>query len=138
MNGSQPDPSVQPRSPQTPRLIELPEDETDAQLSDPLRMQRYECRSCGYVYEPAKGDQLNRIPAGVPFEELPADWKCPVCRADKRLFQAVGAKGKPSGFQENLRYGLGVNVMTPAQKNLLIFLGLALGFLFLMSFYFVE
>ncbi|WP_414371309.1 rubredoxin [Synechococcus sp. H60.4] len=138
MNGSQLDPVNPPKPSRVPKLIELPEDEADAQVGDPMRMQRYECRSCGYVYEPAKGDQLNRIPAGVPFEELPVDWRCPVCRAGKRLFQAVGAKGKPSGFQENLRYGLGVNVMTPAQKNLLIFLGLALGFLFLMSFYFVE
>jgi rubredoxin len=138
MNGAH-SPLVDPsKATKAPKLIELPEEETEAQLGDPQSLQRYECRACGYVYEPTQGDQLNRIPAGVPFEELPPTWRCPVCRADKRLFQAVGAKGKPSGFQENLRYGFGVNVMTPAQKNLLIFLGLALGFLFLMSFYFVE
>ncbi len=138
MSGAHPHLANQSEAPRVPKLIELPEDEVEAQLDDPRGLQRYECRSCGYVYEPTQGDQLNHIPAGVPFEELPPDWRCPVCRADKRLFQAVGTKGKPSGFQENLRYGFGVNVMTPAQKNLLIFLGLALGFLFLMSFYFVE
>ncbi|MDX2272832.1 MAG: rubredoxin [Cyanobacteriota bacterium] len=101
-------------------------------------MLRYECRSCGYIYEPLKGDQQGQIPAGIPFMNLPKGWRCPVCSADATQFEAVGAKGKPSGFQENLGYGLGVNVMTPAQKNLLIFLGLTVGFLFLMSFYFVE
>jgi len=33
-----------------------------------------------------------------------------------------------SGFQENLSYGLGVNQLTPTQKNLLIFGGLGLAF----------
>jgi hypothetical protein len=42
MNGSQPDPVNQPKPSRVPKLIELPEDETDAQVGDPLRMQRYE------------------------------------------------------------------------------------------------
>ncbi|NJK63660.1 MAG: rubredoxin [Synechococcaceae cyanobacterium SM2_3_1] len=101
-------------------------------------MQRYECKSCGYVYEPTRGDAQAQIPAGVPFEDLPSSWRCPVCGASSRQFESVGAQGKPSGFKENLNYGLGVNLMTPAAKSILIFLGLALAFLFLMSFYFVE
>ncbi len=121
-----------------PPIIELDDDRVDAELSDPAQMQRYECGVCGYVYEPSKGDQQAHIPAGVPFEELPKSWKCPVCSASQEQFEAIGAKGKPSGFQENLGYGIGVNLLTPAQKNILIFAGLALGFLFLMSFYFVE
>lgn len=124
--------------PEEPPIIELAEDAVDAQVSDPKQMQRYECRSCGYTYEPVKGDQSAQVPPGTPFSELPQDWKCPVCNASAAQFEAVGAKGKPSGFQENLGYGLGVNVMTPGQKNILIFLGLAVGFLFLMSFYFIE
>lgn len=131
----QPDPDMNATD---PPIIELAEDELDAEYADPRKMQRYECRSCGYVYEPLKGDQQGGIRAGVPFEDLPATWKCPVCGAASQQFEAVGAQGKPSGFKENLGYGLGVNVMTPAQKNLLIFSGLALAFLFLMSFYFVE
>lgn len=125
-------------SPPDPPIIELGEDASDQEFLDPAKMQQYECRSCGYVYEPLKGDQQGNIPKGVPFNELPSDWRCPVCSASPKQFEAVGAKGKPSGFKENLGYGLGVNVMTPAQKNILIFAGLAIGFLFLMSFYFVE
>jgi rubredoxin len=95
----------------------------------------YECRACGYVYEPNKGDSKTNTPAGKPFEELPATWRCPVCGASRSAFVNIGAVNTPSGFQENLNYGLGVNRLTPAQKNLLIFGGLALAFLFFLSLY---
>src|SRR4028119_382137 len=96
---------------------------------------RYECRSCGYVYEPSRGDSNRDVPPGTPFTELPADWRCPVCGVRTSQFYNVGAAGTASGFKENLSYGLGVNTLTPTQKNLLIFGGLALGLLFFLSLY---
>lgn len=98
-------------------------------------LDRYECRACGYVYEPAKGDSQTSIAPGTPFEELPLNWRCPVCGVKKSQFANVGPVGKASGFTENLSYGLGVNNLTPTQKNLLIFGGLALAFLLFMSLY---
>ncbi|MFW6295778.1 MAG: rubredoxin [Halothece sp.] len=98
----------------------------------------YECKSCGYVYEPRKGDNSSNIPGGTLFEDLPPDWRCPVCGVRKTQFKNIGSSGAPSGFQENLTYGLGVNRLTPAQKNLLIFGGLAIGFLFFMSLYSLQ
>ena len=95
----------------------------------------YECRACGYVYVPSKGDNQGNIPAGTLFTELPNDWRCPVCGVRKTQFVNVGAQGAPSGFAENLNYGLGVNRLTPAQKNILIFGALALGLLFFLSLY---
>jgi len=50
-------------------------------------MQKYVCTVCGYVYDPAKGDSAAGIPAGTPFEKLPADWVCPVCGAGKDDFE---------------------------------------------------
>lgn len=96
---------------------------------------RYECRSCGYVYEPNKGDSSQNVAAGTPFEELPSQWRCPVCGARRNVFDNIGAIDAPSGFESNLSYGLGVNRLTPRQKNILIFGALALGFLMFMSFY---
>lgn len=96
---------------------------------------RYECKSCGYVYEPDKGDSKSEIPSGTPFEELPDDWRCPVCGARHTQFRNIGSTGAPSGFQENLNYGLGVNRLTPGQKNVLIFGSLALAFLLFLSLY---
>ena len=98
-------------------------------------LDRYECRSCGYVYEPEKGDDRNDIPAGTLFEQLPTNWRCPVCVAKKTVFANIGPAGTASGFKVNLGYGLGVNTMTPNQKNILIFGALALGFLFFISLY---
>lgn len=107
----------------------------NTQAVDPQRLDRHECSACGYIYEPAKGDTKHPIAQGTPFEELPPGWRCPVCGAAKSKFSNVGPTGNPSGFKENLGYGLGVNTLTPGQKNLLIFGALALGALFLLSLY---
>ena len=47
---------------------------------------KYVCSICGTVYDPAKGDPEHGIPAGTAFEDLPADWKCPVCKQGKDKF----------------------------------------------------
>ncbi len=46
------------------------------------------CTICGYVYDPAVGDEDRGIPPGTPFEDLPDDWMCPVCAAAKSLFMS--------------------------------------------------
>lgn len=101
----------------------------------PEEMDCYECRSCGYSYEPVKGDSRAKIPQGTAFEDLPLNWRCPVCSAPKKRFANIGPVNSPSGFKENLSYGLGVNRLTPSQKNILIFGALAVGFMFFISLY---
>ncbi|MCM0593130.1 MAG: rubredoxin [Gloeotrichia echinulata IR180] len=109
--------------------------EQSEQTIETQELDRYECRACGYVYEPDKGDDKHDIPSGIPFAELPINWRCPVCSAKKQAFANIGPAGQASGFRENLGYGLGVNKLTPAQKNILIFGALGLGFLFFLSLY---
>ena len=100
------------------------------------RDHRFECRSCGYVYDPEEGVKKVGIAAGTAFEDLdPASFRCPVCRSRKPAFRDIGPRSKASGFEENLNYGLGVNRMTPGQKNVLIFGSLALAFAFFLSLY---
>lgn len=101
----------------------------------PAEMDRYECRSCGNTYEPAKGDSRADIPAGVPFRELPTDWRCSVCGASQTQFSNIGPAGQASGFKENLSYGFGVNTLTPGQKNVLIFGAMGVAVLFFLSLY---
>ena len=48
-------------------------------------VQKYEC-PCGYVYDPEEGDSDNDIEAGTAFEDLPDDWVCPKCDAEKEFF----------------------------------------------------
>jgi rubredoxin len=101
---------------------------------DPTTLDRHECAACGYIYEPVKGDG-KQIPPGTPFEELPPTWRCPVCGARTKQFANIGPVGNPSGFKSNLGYGLGVNTLTPGQKNILIFGSLALMVLLFLSLY---
>ena len=106
-----------------------------AETTETKTFNRYECLTCGYVYEPEQGDDKGQIPPGTAFEDVDQTWRCPVCGAPKSRFRSVGSMGAPSGFKENLNYGLGVNRLTPGQKNLLIFGALALGVLFFLSLY---
>ncbi|OHB95435.1 MAG: rubredoxin [Planctomycetes bacterium RIFCSPHIGHO2_12_42_15] len=52
-------------------------------------MSKWECRVCGYIYDPAKGDPDNGVNAGTTFENLPEDWVCPSCGANKDLFDKL-------------------------------------------------
>ena len=47
----------------------------------------WRCIACGYVYDPAKGDDGGGIPPGTEFEDLPDDWVCPVCGVGKDMFE---------------------------------------------------
>ncbi len=51
------------------------------------KMKRYVCKVCGWVYDPAEGDPNADVPPGTPFENLPDDWVCPVCGAEKDQFE---------------------------------------------------
>jgi rubredoxin len=106
--------------------------------ADREELHLYECAVCGYVYDPNSGEEKAGIAPGTAFALVREDWRCPVCNSKKNKFKDIGLANKPSGFKENLGYGLGVNVLTPGQKNLLIFGALALGFLFFMSFYALD
>lgn len=46
-------------------------------------MKKYVCTVCGWIYDEAKGDPDNGIAPGTKFEDLPADYVCPVCGAGK-------------------------------------------------------
>jgi rubredoxin len=50
-------------------------------------MGKYVCIVCGYIYDPSLGDPENGVTAGTAFEDLPDDWVCPICGADKDQFE---------------------------------------------------
>ena len=52
-------------------------------------MKKYKCTICKYEYDPAQGDPTQGIAPGTPFEQLPADWKCPRCKQGKEKFEAI-------------------------------------------------
>jgi len=46
----------------------------------------YICNVCGYVYDPAAGDDAADVKPGTAFSDLPSDWVCPLCGAGKDDF----------------------------------------------------
>lgn len=57
-----------------------------ARLADDARL---ECRICWYVYDPAAGDDVEQVPPGTAFLQLPSHWRCPQCDADPGSFLPV-------------------------------------------------
>ena len=51
-------------------------------------MSKYEC-PCGYVYDPAEGDIDHGVQPGTAFEDLPEEWTCPLCDAEKQFFEKL-------------------------------------------------
>jgi flavin reductase (DIM6/NTAB) family NADH-FMN oxidoreductase RutF/rubredoxin len=58
-------------------------EETDSESS----MDTFTCTICGYQYNPEEGDPTAGIPPGTPFEDLPDDYRCPICNASKEYFK---------------------------------------------------
>lgn len=54
-------------------------------------MRIYQCQmpNCGYMYNPKFGDRKGKIPKGTSFEDLPDNWKCPLCGAGKKAFKPL-------------------------------------------------
>jgi rubredoxin len=50
-------------------------------------MQKYICTLCDYIYDPELGDDTQGVAPGTAFEDLPEDWVCPDCGADKEDFE---------------------------------------------------
>ena len=50
-------------------------------------MKKYQCKICGYVYDPEEGDPDGGIAPGTAFEDVPEDWVCPVCSVEKEEFE---------------------------------------------------
>ena len=53
------------------------------------KLQKYECMDCGWIYDPEIGDPDNGVEPGTPFEEIPDDWTCPDCGAEKSEFEPM-------------------------------------------------
>ena len=47
---------------------------------------KYVCEICGWEYDEAAGSPENGIAPGTKFEELPADFVCPMCGVGKEHF----------------------------------------------------
>jgi rubredoxin len=47
------------------------------------------CGNCEYMYDSTIGDESQQIPPFTDFEDLPSDWKCPICENSKNGFHLL-------------------------------------------------
>ncbi len=68
----------------------VPEAEVESEPVEKVKQEtdsgEFVCAICGFHYNPEEGDPALGIPPGTPFEDLPEDYKCPICNAGKEYF----------------------------------------------------
>ena len=50
---------------------------------------KYVCSICGHVYDPEVGEPDAGIAPGTEWEDVPEDFRCPVCGVSKDKFVAA-------------------------------------------------
>ena len=82
--------NIQPSSENNQTVEDLAMKESPVKLSEfkdkerisNLEQNRFECRSCGYIYDPKEGNKKLNILPNTPFSEIDGTtFACPVCRA---------------------------------------------------------
>ncbi|MFC2115686.1 flavin reductase [Bacteroidota bacterium] len=66
-----------------PTYVDKSKLEKEAESSD---SKKYKCTACGYIYDEKEGDPSGGAEPGTRFEDLPDEWVCPVCGAEKEDF----------------------------------------------------
>ncbi len=59
-------------------------------MSDPKDMYQCQVTNCGFIYDPDRGDRKGKTKKGTKFNDLPEDWRCPVCGASPKSFKCLG------------------------------------------------
>jgi rubredoxin len=61
-------------------------------MSTDAKKARWVCLECHWIYDPAKGDPKNGVPAGTSWDDVPDTWRCPECKifkAKKGVFKRL-------------------------------------------------
>jgi rubredoxin len=62
-------------------------------MANPEEMYQCQTTNCGCIYDPDRGDRKGKVSKGTCFDDLPDEWKCPVCGARKRHFKPLAGPG---------------------------------------------
>ena len=77
------------------QAFSLEQDKTTNQF-DP-KLNRFECMSCGFIYDPDEGIKKLNIEIGTAFLDIDRDtFRCPCCRVGFGGYKDNGPKSKPS------------------------------------------
>jgi pyruvate oxidase len=61
----------------------------DDKQPGPALFMKWRCGVCGYEYDEEKGEPSTDTAPGTRFDDLPDEWRCPVCGAKKSAFAMV-------------------------------------------------
>jgi flavin reductase (DIM6/NTAB) family NADH-FMN oxidoreductase RutF/rubredoxin len=61
----------------------------ESEITDEKGLKKFQCLVCGFIYDPESGDPTKNMPPGTAFEDLPDDWKCPICGVGKEEFKEL-------------------------------------------------
>lgn len=70
-----------------PEQVVKTESKVEIQTEKTDELSSFTCSICGFQYNPEEGDPAMGIPPGTAFEDLPEDYKCPICNAGKDYFK---------------------------------------------------
>ena len=54
-----------------------------------MSLTRWQCVTCGFIYDEAKGWPDEDIAAGTRWQDIPGDWTCPDCGVAKSDFDMI-------------------------------------------------
>ncbi|WP_353193862.1 rubredoxin [Pandoraea pnomenusa] len=60
-----------------------------AQAEAPTASRQWVCVICGWIYDEATGYPEDGIAPGTRWEDVPEDWRCPLCDVGKEDFAMV-------------------------------------------------
>ncbi|MEY4980598.1 MAG: hypothetical protein RLZZ352_2868 [Pseudomonadota bacterium] len=81
---------------------------------------QYICHACGYIYDEAVGDADSGLAAGTRFEDIPADWYCPLCGVTKNDFAPYQASSRQALRAQTSHSAPLCNAATRQQPGVLI------------------
>lgn len=54
-----------------------------------MNYKQYKCLLCDFIYDEAKGFPEEGIEPGTRWKDVPEDWTCPDCGAEKSSFKMI-------------------------------------------------
>ncbi|HFP0928307.1 TPA: anaerobic nitric oxide reductase flavorubredoxin [Escherichia coli] len=55
---------------------------------------RMQCSVCQWIYDPAKGEPMQDVAPGTPWNEVPDNFLCPECSLGKDVFEELASEAK--------------------------------------------
>lgn len=64
-------------------------DSPDVRHNEDVAFKQWVCVICGWIYDEEAGLPEEGIAPGTRFEDIPDDWRCPLCDVGKADFAVV-------------------------------------------------